>query len=150
MAAEIWFYHLERSGLEQVLPGLLEKCLERGWRVLVRTTSRERAAALDDALWVYRDDSFLPHGRTDNPNADLQPVLLSYDTETPPDRQALILIDRAAPGDVSGFERVILLFDGHDEEALREARAHWKAFKDAGHDVAYWQQSPQGRWEKKA
>jgi DNA polymerase-3 subunit chi len=150
MLPEIWFYHLERSGLEAVLSGLLEKSLERGWRALVRTTSKERVAALDDALWVYRDDSFLAHGRADDPDPELQPVLLTYGAEGPENRQLLIVIDRAEPGEISSFERVILLFDGQDEDALKEARERWKTYKDAGFALAYWQQSPRGRWEKKA
>jgi DNA polymerase-3 subunit chi len=59
---EIWFYHLETQPLERALPVLLEKTLERGWRAVVETSSRERATALDTMLWTYRDDAFLPHG----------------------------------------------------------------------------------------
>ena len=39
---EIWFYHLERSSLEATLPPLLERCLARGWRAIVRGGLRER------------------------------------------------------------------------------------------------------------
>ena len=31
---EVWFYHLEQTGLEQALPELLEKTLQRGWRAI--------------------------------------------------------------------------------------------------------------------
>ena len=58
---EVLFYHLQDMSLENVLPPLLEKSLERGWRVVVQSTSEERADALDAHLWTYRDDSFLPH-----------------------------------------------------------------------------------------
>jgi DNA polymerase III subunit chi len=147
---EIWFYHLERSGIEAVLPPLLEKTLERGWRALVRTTSRERVAALDDVLWSYREESFLPHGAANDPDPELQPVLLSDDARDYDARELLILIDRAQPGVIESYERVILLFDGGDEDALKEARALWQSSKDGGLTVAYWQQGPEGRWEKRA
>lgn len=150
MPPEVWFYHLERSGLEAVLPSLLEKSLERGWRVVVRSPSKERVAALDDALWVYRDDSFLPHGKASNPHADEQPILLTDQTDMPNNPQLLILLDRAEPGEVEGLERLILLFDGQDEEAVAEARRRWKTFKDMGCSIAYWQQNERGGWEKKA
>jgi len=147
---EVWFYHLERSSLDAVLPGLLEKGLERGWRALVRTTSKERARALDDILWSYRDDSFLAHGSADDPDTELQPVLIAHDGGEHDRRELLILIDQAEPGAIDAFERVILLFDGADETALGNARDRWKQFKDEGVTVTYYQQNAQGRWEKKA
>ena len=58
---EVLFYHLQNMSLESVLPPLLEKSLERGWRVVVQSTSPERTDALDAHLWTYSDDSFLPH-----------------------------------------------------------------------------------------
>jgi DNA polymerase-3 subunit chi len=150
MPPEIWFYHLERTGLEAVLPPLLEKTLERGWRALVRTTSAERVAALDDALWAYRDDGFLPHGRADYPDAELQPILISDRGDAPNRPDVLMLIDGAEPREIEGLSRIILLFDGRDEGALKAARAYWSAYKEQGHAVAYWQQSGEGRWEKRA
>jgi DNA polymerase-3 subunit chi len=61
---EVLFYHLQDTTLEKVLPPLLEKSLERGWRVAVQTGSEERAEALDAHLWTYRDDRFyrMAHG----------------------------------------------------------------------------------------
>src|SRR5579872_1007605 len=61
-ACEVWFYHLERTSLDQALPELLEKTLARDWLALVRTPSPERIEHLDGWLWSYRDDAFLPHG----------------------------------------------------------------------------------------
>jgi DNA polymerase-3 subunit chi len=49
---EVLFYHLQDMLLENVLPPLLEKSLERGWRVVVQSTSEERADALDAHLWT--------------------------------------------------------------------------------------------------
>ncbi|MET0546427.1 MAG: DNA polymerase III subunit chi, partial [Caulobacterales bacterium] len=69
MSAEIWFYHLERQSQDDALPALLEKCLERSWRALVRVDSYEDIERLDSHLWVYRSDSFLPHGAANGPEA---------------------------------------------------------------------------------
>lgn len=150
MGPEVWFYQLERAGLEAVLPPLLEKTIERGWRALVRTTSQERVAALDDALWSFRDDSFLAHGRADHADAELQPILLSDRAGAPNRPDALFLIDGAEPGEIGAFSRVVLLFDGGDEGAVASARAFWSACKGSGLSTAYWQQGADGRWEKKA
>lgn len=147
---DIWFYHLERSALEQVLPELLEKTLGRGWKALVRGGDPARLRALDTHLWTYRDESFLPHGLDDEPMADRQPVLLTDKLDNPNGGQALFLIDGAEPGDLSAFERCLVLFDGRDEDALRLARGRWKAFKGAGHPVSYWRQGAERGWEKQA
>src|SRR4051812_48425047 len=49
---EALFYHLQRRSLEQVLPGLIERALERGWRCAIEA-GEERLRALDDLLWSY-------------------------------------------------------------------------------------------------
>lgn len=147
---EVWFYHLERSSLDQVLPELLEKTLARGWRALVRTPQPERIDHLDGWLWSYRDDSFLPHGHTGEPMAERQPVLLTQGPDNVNGAQALFLIDGAEPGEIAGFERCIVLFDGRDESALSLARRRWSQFKAAGAPVSYWRQGETRGWEKQA
>lgn len=148
--AELWFYHLERTELERALPPLLEKCLQRGWRALVRAGTPERLDALDASLWTYRDDSFLPHGRDGVVDAARQPVLLTTDGGNPNAAQALFLIDGAEPGELGGFERACLVFDGRDQHALETARSRWKAAKEAGIVASYWRESAAGKWEKQA
>lgn len=149
MGAEVWFYHLERTGLETALADLLEKSLQKGWRALVRSPSKERLAQLDQALWAHRDDAFLAHGRADAGDASLQPVLLTTDTDNLNGADCLVLLDRAAPEGCAGFKRTVLIFDGHDTGAVEAARGAWKALKDQGCDLTYWQQGNRG-WEKKA
>ena len=104
-ACEVWFYHLERTGLDQVLPELLEKTLQRGWRAQVRARSAERIEHLDGWLWSYRDDSFLPHGLAEEPQAARQPVLLTTAADNPNEAHALFLVDGAEPGELGGFAR---------------------------------------------
>ena len=76
---DVLFYHLETQPLERVIPVLLEKTLERGWRAVVEVGSSERAELLDRALWTYRDDAFLPHGLAGGEFDADQPVLLTTD-----------------------------------------------------------------------
>lgn len=145
---EFWFYHLERSTLEQVLPGLLEKTRERGWKALVHVSDPAQLEALDEHLWTWRDDSFLAHGRASEPNADRQPILLSESGENLNAAQALFMIDGAEIGDTDGLERCFIIFDGRNDQALTGSRERWKALKAQGAALAYWKQSPEGRWEK--
>ncbi|GGE46819.1 DNA polymerase III subunit chi [Agaricicola taiwanensis] len=147
---EVFFYHLQRQPLERALPLLLSKCLERGWRVVVQAATDERIAALDDVLWTYRDDSFLPHGTARDGDPTDQPIFLTTGAENPNGAAVRALVEGAHPEAVDGYERVLILFDGADDEALATARAQWKILKEAGHSLAYWQQDDEGRWQKKA
>jgi DNA polymerase-3 subunit chi len=144
---EVWFYHLERTSLEQALPELLEKTLARGWRALVRAREPGRVAQLDEHLWTWRDDSFLPHGVADEPNAARQPILITAEVENPNGAQALFLVDGAEAGSLEGCERCMVLFDGRDEAALAVARAQWSALKASGAQMSYWRQQERG-WAK--
>jgi DNA polymerase-3 subunit chi len=147
---EVLFYHLERTPLERVLPGLLEKTLERGWRAVVQAGSQERVEALDTALWTYRDDSFLPHGTLSDGPPEEQPILLTTGPETLNGATIRFFVDGSDADDLSPYERAIYLFDGRDETAVVNARYQWTEAKEAGHEVTYWQQTEQGKWEQKA
>jgi len=147
---EVWFYHLERAGLDQVLPDLLEKTLARGWRALVRAQSAERVEHLDAWLWSYRDDSFLPHGTAEEASAERQPVLITTAADNPNGAEVLFLVDGAEAGDISPYQRCILVLDGRDDAALAEARRRWSFFKAEGRGISYWRQGETGGWRQGA
>ena len=146
--AEILFYHLESQPLERVIPVLLEKSLERGWNVVVETSSQERAEELDNALWTYRDDSFLPHSLAGGDADDLQRILITTRPHNPNQAQVRFFVDRAVPQSGEGYTRLVYMFSGHDPDAVTEARTAWKALRD-GNEVTYWQQDGNGKWAKK-
>lgn len=141
---EIRFYHLTRSALEEALPALLEKTLERGLRAVVMAGSAERVEALTQRLWTYNPNSFLPHGNAKDGNADMQPVWLTPLDERPNDAEFLFLTDGAQSARVADYQRVCEIFDGNDDEAVAAARLRWKDYKAAGHDLSYWQQGERG------
>jgi DNA polymerase III subunit chi len=148
---EVLFYQLDGKPAEAVLPVLLGRSLERGWRAVVQAGSAERLAAIDSHLWTYADEAFLPHGTADDGHADWQPIFLSTGDENPNAATIRFLIDRAPlPADMATYERIVLLFSGDDPEALADAREQWKAVKAAGLAATYWQQDARGAWVKKA
>lgn len=148
--AEVLFYHLERQPLQQVLPSLLEKSLERGWKAVVQAGHEERLDALDLVLWTYREDSFLPHGTKRDGPPERQPVFLTTGPDNPNAANVRFLVDGADAETYDGHARYVYLFDGNDAEAIARARAAWKRAKAAGCEVTYWQQSETGRFERKA
>ncbi|WP_299281974.1 DNA polymerase III subunit chi [uncultured Tateyamaria sp.] len=145
-----YFYHLTRRPLEETLAMLLGKAQGAGWRVAVRGGDAGRLAWLDERLWLGVEDGFLAHGIAGGPHDADQPVLL---TTGPAANGAtcVMSVDGAevSADEVAAMERVCVLFDGNDPEALDVARGQWKALKDAGASAQYWSEES-GRWEKKA
>ena len=150
MATEVNFYHLTRSSLEDALPRLLVKTLQAGERAVVMLGSPERVDALNTHLWTYGEDSFLPHGSARDGEADRQPVWLTHLDENPNGAAFLFVADRARSDRIAAYKRCFELFDGRDDQAVADSRERWKAYKAAGHTLAYWQQTATGGWEKKA
>jgi DNA polymerase-3 subunit chi len=147
---EVLFYHLQNMALDNVLPPLLEKSIERGWRVVVQGTSEERADALDAHLWTYRDDSFLPHATWRVSDAQDQPIVLAIGEANPNRANVRFLIENAAlPGDCDRYERIVVVFNGDEDEALNAARAAWSDCKSRGFAVTYWQADDYGRWQRR-
>lgn len=145
------FFHLRGRSLEQVLPTLLERSLARGQKVVVELGGEERLAVVDDHLWTYSDESFLPHVSAREADAAENPVVLTTEGNNPNGAQVRICADGVRiPDALDAYERVVLVFDGDDPDALNGAREDWKKIKALGLDASYWQQDPAGRWEKKA
>ena len=148
---DIRFYHLQRKTVEQALPPLLQKIVERGLRAVVMAGSEERVEAFNQLLWTWDPAAFLPHGSRRDGLAEEQPVWLTAAVENPNGAQVLVLTDGTATEAVGirGFTLVCDLFDGNDEAAVQAARGRWSAAKAAGHVLSYWQQGPKG-WAKQA
>jgi len=151
--SEVLFYHLERRTLDDVLPGLVEKTLDRGWRALIRTESADRAQAIDNLLWTYSEESFLPHAQDGDGDPARQPVLVTVEEGNANGANVLFLVGGASPpawngGEAAALARIVLMFDGRDTDAVNGARVAWKAAKEASHEVTYWKESATGKWEK--
>lgn len=146
---DISFYHLEQSPLEAALPKLLEKTLEAGKRAMVLSGTDARVEALADVLWAYDQSAWLPHGTIKDGFPDQQPIWISTSDDNINDAAFLFLTDGAKSITVPDYERCFELFDGNDPDTVADARVRWTAYKDEGHTLAYWQQTPSGGWTKK-
>jgi DNA polymerase-3 subunit chi len=145
---EIRFYHLERSNLDQVLPQLVGKAMQTGQRILIKAPDSKEVERLNEHLWTFDPNSFLPHGSAKDGNETDQPVFITDNDENPNAASILFLTHDLECPDLSLYQMVCEIFDGRNEQSLTSARTRWKAYKEAGHDLAYWQQGENG-WEKK-
>jgi DNA polymerase-3 subunit chi len=146
---EIRFYHLQRQTQEQVLPVLLGKALETGRRVVVRMRDAGEVAEMNEHLWSFRADSFLPHGSAKDGFAERQPVWLT-DIDENPNGADMMIVGQGA--DAAPSDHITLrceFLDGADEGMVSAARERWRSYKDAGYEVTYWSQTERGGWERK-
>ncbi|MEM8615926.1 MAG: DNA polymerase III subunit chi [Pseudomonadota bacterium] len=143
---EWWFYHLSRTTLERAVGPLLEKCLERDWRVLAISSEVARRAALDQALWTYDDQSFLPHGQAEAEGLDpsAQPILITAEADNQNAAAVALLMDGVDVPVDAPFQRCMVMFDDGDGPTRQKAREQFKAAKDAGLTARYFQQGPRG------
>ncbi len=148
--AEIMFYHLEHKPWEQVLPAQLSKALERGWRCVVQIGKDEQVEDVSEILWKNDVDIFLTHGSKADGAAEKQPIWLTAETDNPNNATVRFFIEGAVVGDVSNLARAAILIDGRDENAVTAARADWKRLKAEGHEISYWQQDENYRWQNKS
>jgi len=148
--AEIWFYHLEREPVEDVLPGLLARGLQRGLRMAVQSSSQERLKLLSEKLWAHEDVAFLSHGDASTPMPGEQPIYLALSSENPNAADYRFYIDCAEPAGIDALARASIMFDGNEQTAVEQARALWKRFKAEGHEISYWKQDEERRWRNQA
>lgn len=148
---EVRFYHLTRATLEGSLPVMLDRTLARGQRAVVQAASEQRVEALANHLWTYNEASFLPHGSAKDGREAEQPVWLTAQAAPAPNEaEVLFLTDGAQSPLIADYKLCAVLFDGNSEEALAASRDHWRQLKEEGHELTYWQQDDDGRWQQKA
>lgn len=147
---EVRFYHLTKSTLDQALPQILTKALSQGKNIVVKLPDQSKVDTMNQHLWAFRPDSFLPHGSKKDDHAEKQPIWLTHDNDNPNDAKTLITGGGAVPESPENYELCCEFLDGFNEQAVAEARSRWKTYKEAGFDVTYWQQDDNGAWSKKA
>lgn len=145
MSAEISFYHALETDQENVLFLLLKKSLAQGKKSLIRTPSFEVAQALSEFLWQAQPNFILPHGLICEPDADKQPILISYHPENVNQADYLFFIGSVTIEDLDDFTRIIVIFDDRCPTTKAHMRQEYKRLKAQNMPLAYYQQQ-QGKW----
>ncbi len=146
---DVRFYHLQKTSEAQALPQITLKAWQAGHRVVIKCADEAQVEKLNDALWTFRADVFLPHGSAADGSAADQPVWLTTGDDNPNGSKTLVLSAGCTSNSVGTYDLCCAMLDGNDQTQVEAARGQWKQYKDAGHGVSYWQQTDKG-WEKKA
>ncbi len=139
---------MERQGLEDILPSLVMKALENGHRILIKTSDEKEAERLNEHLWIFRPDVFLPHDTKKDGHEKQQPVFLTSSNDNPNNADMLILTQGTSFENIGGFKLCCELLDGRNPDEISAARERWEKYKDSGFALTYWQQGEKN-WERK-
>jgi DNA polymerase III subunit chi len=110
-----------------VIGAVAVKALAEGQRMVIVAEDPALLERLDRALWDYRPEAFLAHGRASEPHAARQPLLLSTECEAPNGARVVALADGRWRTGAEAFDRALLFFD---ETGRESARAVWRTFDD--------------------
>lgn len=147
---QVQFYHLTASDYDRALAPLAQKALQANYRLHIKLDSKEAVKKLDDWLWNYHQDSFLPHGTEGDGNEKEHPILLSTQMDRKNDANIMVITDGSyVEENTDKVERILDLFDGNDETTVQAARDRWRRYKESGYELTYWQQQ-NGGWKKAA
>lgn len=110
---------------------LADKAYRLGHTVYLFASSEARAAMLDDLLWTFRQDSFVPHERYPLTGTEGSPVLIGTAPPAEVAAQVLINCTDALPEGFERFERVVELVDQRPE-VLAQSRVRFKQYRERG------------------
>ncbi|MDZ7683993.1 MAG: DNA polymerase III subunit chi [Gammaproteobacteria bacterium] len=113
---------------------LIEKVYRLGHRVYIHTRNADEAAAIDDLLWTFREDRFIPHACKDT--SEDAPIVIGHDAEPGDHQDVLVNLSGTVPDFFSRFERVaeVVPLDQNSRDA---ARTNYKFYKDRGYPLHY-------------
>lgn len=132
---QVDFYVMSGGDIEDSLNvacRLAEKALQRG-NVYMHTGGQEQTQLLDEKLWSFRSDSFLPH-EIEPSEASQAPIFVGHDH--PPDEfnDILINLSLTIPGFHGRFARLLEVVPG--EHSAREAcRNNYAFYRDRGYPL---------------
>ncbi|MCA6065336.1 DNA polymerase III subunit chi [Thalassolituus marinus] len=135
---QVDFYILAAQTLEEralFACRLAEKAFSRGNRVLIQTDTEASARALDDLLWTFRDDAFIPHALLNASDAPAEcPVSISWHDDPGHHHDVIVNLSSGLPSFVGRFRRFVSIVVQHDQ-VLDYTRNHYKYLKDRGYPI---------------
>jgi DNA polymerase III subunit chi len=142
---QVDFYQLTRDPAEHILPPIAQNVLNDGGRLLVVSADSNQLETLSAALWDWKPESFIAHGKSGEADDRHQPVLLSDDPAAGNGANMIALADGVWRDDALGFDRAFYLFA---PDKTDNARAAWRALADQeGVERRYWRQES-GKWRQ--
>ena len=139
--SEIYFYNTSSRDFLRDITLLIERLYLLEHKVIVLCPDNNVSAIVDDYLWSYKDESFLPHSIADQDHSELDSIIISSHQLNLDFYKILIVFKGSSISfDYSNnFEKVYYFFDDNSNDEREIARTLWKEAKKSGTKCKYWQ-----------
>jgi DNA polymerase-3 subunit chi len=130
---EVLFVEVTARRMEMRACEIAERTYTQGKRLQIIVADQSQARRLDDLLWTFRPDSFVPHGLfEEEKDQPPQPVVITTNLEPIPGIETLLMLNYCPIELVGQFSQVIHLIIVDNQERLQASREYWTQLKEAG------------------
>jgi len=145
---QIIFYSSAPLQVENTLFTLIEKSLEKGYKSLLLFLDKEKCSEIDEKLWTYKQNSFLPHLSEDEEisNEIDIPIYLTTKNENPYEAELLFSIDGSIPDNINNLERLIIIIDANDKILLEKYKKYYLDINKKFEDIVFYKSDDDGKW----
>ncbi len=115
---------------------LVSKVYGEGRDIYIHTKDQSDAQQIDDLLWSFKGEAFIPHNIIGDDTLAQTQVQIGWGDHPDHHHDVLINLSSPQPNFFSRFQRVLEVVI-QDEEILAQTRKHYKFYKDRGYQVTY-------------
>ena len=135
-----FFYNATRREILNDIAILTEKLYKKNNHILLYCADQETVDTLDEYLWSYREDSFIPHSKKNNEKKLFYPILITNEILNEHEHNILLVLNGVLikETDWTKFNKVYYFFDEQNLEEKENARSMWKSFSSLEIDCRYW------------
>lgn len=113
---------------------LIDKVYRKGHQIYIHTQNEQDSSTLDDLLWTFRPERFIPHCRyTDKFEA---PIKIGCHSEPEEHQDVLVNMASQVPDFFSRFERVAEIVP-RSESSRDQARTNFRFYQERGYPLKY-------------
>ncbi|MDH5357065.1 MAG: DNA polymerase III subunit chi [Gammaproteobacteria bacterium] len=124
----------EEADRQEFACRLAEKAYKLGKQVYIHAPDEQQCEQINQTLWSFRADSFVPHELDTGSNESDCPVLIGHTSAPPRLMDLLINLDSEQPKFFSQFERVAELIND-DEQIKTSGRDRYQFYKHRGYEL---------------
>ena len=130
------FYLIQKERFREDPLLLVCELAKRGYAaslpMLILARDSAQAEALDDLLWSFEDDAYLPHQIAGDDEDELCPILIAAPEMDVPARPLLVNLRDEVPA--GSFDRVLEVVPA-DPSARGPLRERWKHYQSLGFEL---------------
>ena len=137
---KVYFYNSSQRDILADIAVLAEKLFLKNEGILIFCTDQETVSVVDNFLWAYREDSFIPHSINNNEETSGHSILITTSIDERYEQDILLVLNGGLirEKDWQKFTKIYYFFDDQDNEEKEIARSMWKSFSSLNAECKYW------------